>query len=267
MKQARKPMVSVIMPAYNCASYIAQSVQSVLDQTMTDWELEIIDDCSTDDTQAVLMPFLTKHTNIHYYRMKKNSGPAIARTEAIQRANGKYIAFLDSDDIWLPEKLEKQLAFMQETGAIFSCTAYETMDEGGNRLHIAYIPPQKTDYLKCIRLSDPIGNLTVIYDQSVLGKMRIPLIGNREDFALWLKILKLTDYCYGMEDILAVYRTGKKDSFSRNKIKMAKYHWQLYHDIEKMNFFQSMLAMLCWGYVKGTGIGLRKIRMHTPIIG
>lgn len=249
-------LVSVIMPTYNCGSFIAQSIDSVLAQTVTDWELQIVDDCSTDNTVQVLQPYLEKYKNIHYYCLEKNGGPAAARTEAMKRASGKYLAFLDSDDVWLPEKLEKQLAFMKQTGAAMSCTAYQQMDADGNPLHVTVIPPKKVSYRSCIRLSNPIGNLTVMYDQEALGRFEVPPIRKRNDFALWLQILKKTEYCYGMEEPLAVYRLGRAGSVSHNKLGQAKYHWQLYHEIEGHSVIRSLYELGCWAFVKGTGIGL-----------
>lgn len=248
--------VSVIMPTYNCGDYIEQSIQSVLAQTVTDWEIQLVDDCSTDNTSQVLRPYLERYPNIHYYRLPQNSGPAVARTEAIKRATGQYVAFLDSDDIWFPTKLEKQIGFMKNTGAKFTCTAYAEMDAGGNALHTAMVPPAKIDYQKCIRLSNPIGNLTAMYDQKALGKFTVPPIQRRNDFALWLQILKETDFCYGMEEILGTYRLGRKGSVSSNKLKQAKYHWQLYHEIEQHNVIRSVYELGCWAFVKGTGVGL-----------
>lgn len=251
-------LVSVIMPTYNCGKYIAQSVDSVINQSISDWEIQIVDDCSTDNTYEVLKPYLNKYPNIHYYRLPENGGPAVARTEAMKRASGKYIAFLDSDDLWLPDKLEKQISFMERTGAKFSCTAYECMNSEGISLNYAMVPPEKTSYRKCVRLSNPIGNLTVMYDQEALGKFEVPMIKKRNDFALWLQILKVTPFCYGMPEVLGTYRMGRKDSVSSNKLKQAKYHWQLYHDIEKHGFIRSLFEVGCWAFVKGTGIGLKK---------
>lgn len=251
-------LVSVIMPTYNCAKYISQSIDTVIAQTVTDWEIQIVDDCSTDNTAEVLKPYLNQFSNIHYHRLDKNSGPAIARTEAIKRSTGKYLAFLDSDDLWYPDKLEKQIAFMEKFDVSFSCTAYEQMDTDGNKLHIAMFPPEKTSYKKCIRLSNPIGNLTVMYDQKTLGKFAVPEIKKRNDFALWLQILKKTPYCYGMQEVLGVYRMGRKGSVSSNKLAQGKYHWELYHDIEKHNIIRSAYEIICWAFVKGTGIGLKK---------
>lgn len=253
-------LVSVIMPTYNCGKYITESIDSVIAQTVTDWEIQIVDDCSTDNTEDVLKPYLETYANIHYYRLAQNSGPAVARTEAIKRASGKYCAFLDSDDLWAPEKLEKQITFMESEGALFSCTSYRNIDVDGNDLHAVMIPPKKTSYKKCIRLSNPIGNLTVMYNQDALGKFEVPLIKKRNDFALWLQILKRTEYCYGMEDVLGSYRLGRAGSVSHNKLSQAKYHWQLYHAIEGHSFFRSIYELGCWAFVKGTGIGLNKVK-------
>lgn len=256
--EEKKMLVSVIMPTFNCGEYISKSLDSVIAQTLSDWEIQIVDDCSTDNTAEVLRPYLDRYPNIHYSVLAKNSGPAVARTVAIKRATGQYIAFLDSDDIWLPNKLEKQIGFMRGNGAVFSATGYRCVDEKGNDLHIAFIPPKKTDYNKMIRLSNPIGNLSVMYDQQALGKLEVPMINKRNDFALWLKILKKTDYCYGMEEILGVYRVGRTGSVSSNKLKQAKYHWQLYHKIEGHSVMRSIYELGCWAWVKGTGIGIDK---------
>lgn len=249
-------LVSVIMPTYNCGKYIAESIDSVIAQTITDWELQIVDDCSTDNTTEVLKPYFEQYPNIHYSCLPHNGGPAAARTEALRRAAGKYCAFLDSDDLWLPDKLEKQLGFMEKNGALFSCTAYCQMDVEGNLLDTIIAPPPKTSYKKCIRLSNPIGNLTAIFDQEKLGKFEVPMIRKRNDFALWLQILKKTDYCYGLDEVLSIYRLGRAGSVSHNKLAQAKYHWQLYHEIEGHGLLRSTYEMGCWVFVKGTGIGL-----------
>ena len=255
-----KPLVSIIMPTYNCGLFICESIDSVLKQTVTDWELLIIDDCSTDNTKEVLKPYLEKYANIHYECLPENGGPAVARTEGLKKASGTYIAFLDSDDCWDPEKLEKQIRFMEDNHADFSCTAYRQMNEDGELLGVTLFPPEKTDYRHCILYSNPIGNLTVMYNQDHLGKFEVPPIRKRNDFALWLQILKKTDYCYGMQDVLATYRSGRTGSVSTNKLKQAKYHWQLYHDIEKHNIFRSAFEVCCWAVVKVLGLGARKVK-------
>lgn len=254
-------LVSVIMPTYNCAKFIEASVKSVVSQTIEDWELIIVDDCSKDNTLQVLKPYLDRYPNIHYYCLPENGGPAVARTEAMKRATGKYIAFLDSDDLWSPDKLERQIAFMKQTGAKFSCTAYEQMNEEGESLKTVCIPPKKTNYRKMLRLSNPIGNLSVMYDREALGNYEVPPIKKRNDFALWLKILKDTPYCAGMPDVLGMYRI-RANSVSSNKLSQVKYHWQLYHEIEKLGLLRSGWYVFCWAFVKGTGIGLNKKKIQ-----
>lgn len=249
--------VSIIMPTYNCAQYIAQSISSVLAQTWTDWELLITDDASSDDTAQVVAQF--RDARIRYLQSEQNRGPAAARNRALQCAGGRWVAFLDSDDLWAPQKLERQIAFMEAQGAKFSCTAYTQMDADGSPLHIGIIPPARTDYNKCIRLSNPIGNSTVMYDQAALGKFRVPEIKKRNDFALWLQILKHAD-CIGLNEFLCQYRRGRPGSISGNKFGLIKYHWQLYHDIEKLGLLKSCWGMACWALVKSTGIGLTQIK-------
>ena len=261
MSTQNSPLVSVIMPAYNCGRYIAQAAQSVIGQTLTDWELQIVDDCSTDDTRAVVQRLAAQDARIHYTRLAQNGGPAAARNEALRRAAGQYVAFLDSDDLWTSDKLERQIAFMEKNGATFSATAYDQMDESGNPLPTVCLPPHKTTYRTMLLLSNPIGNSTVMYDQSALGKFEVPPIRKRNDFALWLRILKKTPYCLGMDDVLTHYRV-RTDSISSNKLAQAKYHWQLYREIEGMGVSASAFYVLCWAFVKGTGLGLRRQKYH-----
>lgn len=254
-------LVSIIMPTYNSGQYIAESIESVLNQTERDWELEIIDDGSTDGTFEIVLPYIKKYPNIHYCYFTANRGPSAARTEAIRRAGGKYIAFLDSDDLWLPEKLKKQICFMRENDCPFSCTAYSCMNETGDKKEYAIYPLHRTDYRKMFIFSNPLGNLTVMYDQSKLGKYTVPEIRKRNDFALWLRILKDTPCCRGLQDVLAVYRK-RSGSVSSNKRTLIGYHWYLYRNIEELSAFQSVICILCWILVKGTGIGIHRKRLR-----
>lgn len=246
-------LVSVIMPTYNCGQFIEASVKSVLAQTITDWELIIVDDCSTDDTLSVLQPYLEKHPNICYHCLETNRGPAAARTEALRRASGKYVAFLDSDDLWSPDKLERQIDFMKKNGASFTATAYTQIDEDGNPLGMVCTPPARTSYNTMLYRSNPIGNLTVMYDREALGTYEVPPIRKRNDFALWLQILKDTEYCMGMPDVLGQYRI-RKNSVSSNKLSLAKFHWQLYRKIERLPLWKAAAAMITWAFLKITGI-------------
>ena len=245
-------VVSIVMPTYNCGKFISHSIESILNQKFKKWELIIIDDCSTDNTEYVVKNYLTEGNKIRYHKLLKNSGPQAARNKGIELAKGKYIAFCDSDDIWLPDKLEKQIKFMEINDSRFSATAYEQIDEQGESKGVALYPPRKTNYCKMLRLSCPIGNSTVIYDQISLGKIFVPDIRKRNDFALWLQVLKKCEYCDGIQEILVKYRVRKR-SVSSNKIKLIKYHWQLYKEIESLGFLRSMFYILCWGIIKGTG--------------
>ena len=247
--------VSVVMPTYNCGRYIADSIRSIQAQTYENWELWIVDDHSTDNTSSEVAPFL-KDSRIHYIYLQENGGPAKARNEALRRAQGDYIAFLDSDDIWYPEKLELQLAFMAEKKCFFSCTGYRKMNESGQSLNTAILPHPCVGYWKTYFLSDPIGNSTVIYDRRYFGDRQVPLIRKRNDFALWLQLLRDGACCYGMDDILMDYRV-RKQSVSSNKLGLIKYHWELYRHIEKRSLVVSILGVFTWAFVKGTGFGLR----------
>ena len=254
-------LVSIIMPTYNCGAFIKASVESVLIQDYTHWELIIVDDCSTDNTKEVLAPYLSKYPNIRYTCLSKNSGAAVARSEALKQAKGDYIAFLDSDDIWLPNKLSCQLAFMKKGNLAFCCTGYEVIGEDGFSKGYVLLPPVKTDYKKMLRLSCPIGNLTAMYDRRILGEQQVPTIKKRNDFALWLQLLHKTPACYGMQEVLARYRI-RSNSVSRNKLKLLSFHWYLYHHIEKLNPLRSAWYILCWAFVKGTKIGIKKVKIN-----
>jgi len=250
-------IVSVIMPAYNCERYIGEAIDSVLKQNMKEWELIIVDDCSKDRTCEIVRDYIHRCDRINLKCLSSNRGPQAARTEGIRSAVGKYIAFLDSDDIWKPDKLQKQVAFMEENSILMSATAYELINEDNQLLGTAIYPPEKCDYYRMLRLSNPLGNTTVMYNQEVLGKYEVPNIKKRNDFALWLRILRDVDFCYGMQEVLASYRE-RRNSVSSNKLRIIKYHWQLYHEIENQGFFKSMFYLACWAVVKGTGLGLDK---------
>ena len=257
MRNSIDNLVSVIMPSYNCGDRIHKSIDSVINQNHRNWELIIVDDKSTDNTFEVISNYTSQYDNIIILELEKNSGAAVARTKGIEIAKGRYIAFLDSDDFWVEDKLEKQISFMELNNYDFTSTAYELFDEYGESLKTIKLPPKKVDYNKMIDLSCPIGNLTVMYNQDNLGKFVVPDIRKRNDLALWLQILKKTEACYGMDDVLAGYTIGRSGSLSKNKLELAKYHWDLYYNIEKLGIVKSILGVLKWAFIKGTKIGLR----------
>ena len=243
-----KGLVSIIMPTYNCGRFITETIESIQAQTYENWEIEIVDDCSTDDTKAIVDALMEKDPRIHYYCLENNSGAAVARTEAMKLARGEYMAFCDSDDLWMPDKLERQLAFMNENGYAFSCTAYEQIDEESNSLDRVIKTVKKTDYNRLL-LDCPVGNSSVMYNVGMMGKFEVPNIRKRNDDALWLTMLKKEKYIWGMPDVLMRYRI-RKNSISSNKLSVIKYHWILYRDIEHLSVFRSVFHIGFWCFLK-----------------
>ncbi len=243
----KQPLISIIMPTYNCGKFIGKTIDSVIKQTYSNWELIVVDDCSKDDTEKELKKY-QKDKRINYVKLEKNSGAAVARTEAMKRAKGNYMAFLDSDDLWYSEKLEKQLKFMQDNSYDFTCTAYEQIDEEDNNLNKVIKTKKKADYNR-ILLDCPVGNSTVMYNVDKLGKFEVPNIRKRNDDALWLQIIKKANYIYGMNDVLMQYRI-RSNSISSNKLSLVKYHWQLYREIEHLSIIRSIFHICYWGFIK-----------------
>ena len=242
-------LVSIVMPAYRDGELLRRSVASIQAQTWERWELLLVDDCSPDDTFAVAKALSAEDGRIRAFQTPCNSGPAAARNVALENARGKYVAFLDSDDLWLPDKLERQIAFMESVGAAFSCTAYDRISEDGTRVLGRVTPYPKADYRKVLYTANPVGNSTVIYDREVLGEVRVPPIRKRNDFALWLSILKKTDYVWGMEDCLARYRV-RENSVSSNKRDLMRYQWELYRKVEGLDLGRTALAFAGLAYNK-----------------
>ena len=241
-------LVSIIMPTYNCVRFIVETISSIQNQTYENWEVEIVDDCSTDDTKEIVEELAKKDSRIHYTCLEINSGAAVARTEAMKLAQGEYMAFCDSDDLWMPDKLERQLAFMQENNYAFSCTAYEQIDEQSKSLNRVIKTVRKTDYNRLL-LDCPVGNSSVMYHVGTMGKFEVPNIRKRNDDALWLTMLKKEKYIWGMPDVLMRYRI-RKNSISSNKLAVIKYHWILYREIEHLSVFRSVFHICWWCFLK-----------------
>lgn len=244
----REGLVSIITPTYNCGRFIGRTIDSVLAQTYEDWEMIIVDDRSTDDTKAVVDEYMAKDSRIKYTLLNENSGAAVARTKAMALAEGEYMAFLDSDDIWLPEKLRLQLDFMNENGYAFSCTAYEQIDEDDNSLGRIIRTVKRTDYNRLL-LDCPVGNSSVMYSVKKMGKFEVPDIRKRNDDALWLRMLKKEKYIMGMPEVLMRYRVRKR-SISSNKLSVIKYHWKLYREIEQLSMLRSAFHICWWCFLK-----------------
>lgn len=231
------------MPAYNCENYIKKALDSVINQTYKNWELIVVDDCSTDKTADIIKEFIKKDKRIKYHKLDKNYGAAIARNKAIDIANGKYIAFLDSDDVWFPQKLTKQIKFMEDNDYGFTCTSYIKIDDKGNDINKIVIAKDKLDYDGILKTCP--GNSTVIYNVEKLGKFKILDIKKRNDYVMWLQVIKKEKYLYGIKEPLGCHRI-RRNSISSNKISLVKYHWIVYRDIEELSLFKSIYLIVYW---------------------
>lgn len=218
-------LVSIVMPSWNTGKFIGRSIQSVLDQTYTHWELLIVDDCSADDTDSVVSSI--KDKRIKYFKNETNQGAALTRNRALREATGEWIAFLDSDDLWEPTKLERQVAFMKDNGYIFSYHEYVKIDENDKPLNIYVTGPEKVTKRKMYQYGYP-GCLTFMYSAKEIGLVQIKDIKKNNDYAILLKLCKKAD-CFLLKENLAKYRI-RKMSISHDKLlKKLRSHFDLFH--------------------------------------
>lgn len=243
-------LVSIIMPSYNTGRFIKETIESVLAQSYPDWELIIVDDCSTDNTDEVVNEFLWDE-RIRYIKNNRNSGAAVSRNRALREAKGKWIAFLDSDDLWQPEKLQRQIAFMKENGYHFSYTNYIEIDEESKPNGKCVTGPrritQRGMYSYCW-----MGCLTVVYDAEAVGLVQIADIKKNNDYAMWLKVCKKAN-CYLLDETLARYRKRSGSISNHGYMKLIKWHYKLYREADDKNpIFSAVLTFvnLCFGVVK-----------------
>ncbi|RYE09063.1 MAG: glycosyltransferase [Hyphomicrobiales bacterium] len=230
------PTVSIVMPAFNSARFISDSVESVRCQQFQNWELIVSDDGSRDETKAIVADLGGADSRICLLASGANRGPAQARNAAIEAASGRYVAFLDSDDLWKPEKLARQISFMQKHDLAFTFSSYDRIDEGGRFIntHQAKRPVAYRDLLKsCV-----IGCLTAVYDTERIGKVYMPEVRGAEDFGLWLRILKKVDRAVPLPESLALYRV-RDNSLSGNKLAAARYTWSTYRNVENLGLLRS----------------------------
>ena len=226
-------LVSIIMPSYNAARFIGESINSVLLQTYSNWELLIVDDCSKDNSVEVVRKFANIDKRVVLFSLEKNVGAAAARNVAIEHAQGQYIAFLDSDDVWDEYKLEKQLAFMKQYSYVFTFSNYYVMEENGKKTENIVKVPSSLSYHQYLR-NTIIGCLTVIIDRQQTGDFKMPLIKSSHDMALWLLIIKRGFKAYGLKDVLAGYRLVSTSNTAK-KWKAAKDVWKVYREIEGLS--------------------------------
>lgn len=231
-------LVSVIMPTYNCGKYIEESIQSVINQTYKNWELIIVDDCSKDNTEEIVSAYQKKDNRIKYTKFSENHGAAIARNTAVQQANGKYIAFLDSDDIWKSNKLEKQIKFMQDNNYYFTYTNYQLIDENGKKKNKIVTGPKKIGKIGMYNYCWP-ATITIIYNKEKIGLIQIEDLKKNNDYAMWLKIIK-KEKCYLLNENLSRYRKRTGSISNHKKIELIKYHYILFRKGEKQNILFSL---------------------------
>ncbi|MBU7007217.1 glycosyltransferase family 2 protein [Phosphitispora fastidiosa] len=226
-------LVSIITPVYNSEKYIGETIKSVLSQTHQNWEMLITDDCSKDNTAEVIKQIIDPR--IKYFKLEKNSGAAIARNRALEKAQGRYIAFLDADDMWKSEKLEKQLAFMVKNSIGFSFSGYEILRDGGNKVISV---PNSLNYSQFMK-NTIIGTLTVMINTDVVGEVRLVNVKKDHDSMTWAKLLREGNVAYGLNESLAYYRKVV-GSISNDKLLAAKSHWNNCREIERLSIPRCM---------------------------
>ena len=232
-------LVSIIMPSYNCGSFVEETIRSVQAQTYQNWEIIFVDDCSKDDTISKVMALKESDKRIKVYQNPQNCGAAVSRNLALREAKGRWIAFLDSDDLWEPTKLEKQVRFMEENGYAFSYTEYQEMDADGNLTGITISGPKHVTKRGMYNFCWP-GCLTVMYDAQAIGLIQIEDIKKNNDYAMWLKVCKKAD-CYLLPEVLAKYRRGRAGSVSTHGIAtMVGWHYKLWREAEKRSVIASL---------------------------
>lgn len=232
-----KDLVSIITPSYNSSSFIEETINSVIAQTYSNWEMIIIDDCSSDNSVDVINQSISKDNRIKLIQNKENKGAAETRNVGLKIAKGRYIAFLDSDDLWLPTKLEEQIAFMEKGNYPISFTKYGIVDEVGKSLDKFVRVVDSVDYTGYMK-NTIIGMSTSMIDTELVEPFKFFNIRTRQDTYLWITLLKRGHKAYGINKVLANYRV-RKDSISANKFKAAKRVWYLYYNLEKLGFFKS----------------------------
>lgn len=242
-------LVSIIMPSYNTGKFIAESIKSVLAQTYQDFELIIVDDCSTDDTEEVVKNF--DDPRIIFIKNETNSGAAVSRNRALREAKGKWIAFLDSDDLWMPQKLELQLNFMKENGYAFTYTDYKIITPSGEELPYIYTAPNKVTKRKLYNYCY-FSTITVMYDSDVVGLIQIADVKKNNDYAMWFKAAEKTD-CYRFPQCLSVYCKREDSISSGSKLKLIKHHYIMFRvALNKSKFISMILTVnnLFFGVLK-----------------
>ena len=237
-------LVSIITPCYNSSQFIGECIDSVLSQTYDNWELLIVDDSSSDNSCEMIRKY--DDNRISLIELEKNGGAAEARNIALKKAKGKYIAFLDSDDLWESQKLEKQISFMETEDIAFSFSTYQPMSEDGSKLYSIIHAPKIVTYSSYLK-NTIIGCLTVVIDREKTGDFEMPNIRSSHDMALWLLIIRRGFTAYGLDENLARYRIVSTSN-TASKWRAAKDVWKVYREVEKLSFFYSSWCFLNYAF-------------------
>ncbi|MFL2567648.1 MAG: glycosyltransferase family 2 protein [Flavobacteriales bacterium] len=231
-------IVSIITPSYNSEKYLKDCIVSVLNQTLTSWEMLIVDDASSDNSRKLIESYLKKDKRIKAFFLEKNIGPAMARNYAIHKASGRYIAFLDSDDMWLPHKLELQVDFMKLNNYSFVFSSYQVISENNSKVINEIVVPNKISYNQYLK-NTIIGCLTVMIDKNSYSELQMPDLRSSHDMALWLDLLREGEFAFGIEQPLAKYRLVKSSN-TNNKFNAIYGVWRVYRNYEGFSFFYSL---------------------------
>lgn len=241
-------LVSIITPVYKCENLLEETILCVLNQTYTNWEMLLVDDCTPDNSAEIAKKYAKMDSRIKYFKLDENSGAAIARNTALKESKGRFIAYLDADDLWRPEKLEKQIKYMLDNNYAFSCTDYEKIDEDGNSLNKIIKIPNKVDYNLFLR-NTIIQTVGVMVDTKLTGKelLIMPNIRRRQDAATWCQLLKNGFDCYEVPENLSYYRVVS-NSLSSNKFKAVKMNWYWYRKIEKLPLWKTCYCFIGYAF-------------------
>ncbi|RDY25015.1 glycosyltransferase family 2 protein [Romboutsia maritimum] len=230
-------LVSIVTPVYNSEKFISDTIESVQNQTYRNWELLLVDDCSKDASAEIIESYRKDDERIKYIKLEKNSGAAVSRNVGIKNAKGRFIAFIDSDDLWEPRKLEVQMEYMIQKKLGFTFTSYRYMREDGTKTTKVAKAPGKIDYNGLLK-NTIIGCSTVVIDREIIGNFEMPLVRRGQDTATWLKLLRVEKYAYGVSESLVNYRLVG-DSISSNKVKALRRTWNTYRNVENLGLCKS----------------------------
>lgn len=228
-----KDLVSVITPVYNAERFIGQTLESMLAQTYENIEFILVDDCSGDNSAQIIQSYKKKHSNIFYHLQEQNMGAGVARNKALEIARGQYVAFLDSDDLWMPDKTKRQIDLMKSTGTPFCYAAIEMIDEQGKTIKGKRLIPEECDYNLLLH-NTLIATSSVIVDRNQLGDFRMPIRRGGQDYATWLMLLRDNVVAKGINKVLVKYRISK-GSLSSNKLKSIQQVWDIQTQDERIS--------------------------------